>query len=114
MKVYFLAIAILSLLVFRVPDIRAQSYGPYWEVQYQQYLQHQQYLQWQQYLEYLRQNDPYYELHAMHYQLYLRPYPPHQIYVPCCYAVGIPVWSTPTGRVPHAAKGRKSKAGRRR
>src|SRR5262249_3908378 len=33
----------------------------------------------------------------MHYQLYLQPYQPYQIYQPCCYSLGItiPAWSRP-------------------
>jgi hypothetical protein len=80
MKVSYLAVALFGLLVLGRGDLRAQAYGPYynpyWDVQYQQYLQYQHYLQWQEYLDYLRQTDPYYELHVMHYQLYLQPYQP--------------------------------------
>jgi len=113
MKASCLAIALFGLLVLGAPDLRAQAYGPYyygpyWDVQYQQYLQ------WQGYLEYMRQTDPYYELHAMHYQLYLQPYQPYQMYAPCCYAIGIPAWSTPLGRTPHAARSRAPQAVRRR
>jgi hypothetical protein len=100
MKAIFLTVTVLSFLAFGTPHVQAQAYGPYnpyWDVQYHQYLQ------WQQYLEYLRQTDPYYELHAMHYQLYLQPYQPYQIYQPCCYAFGIPVWSTPASRVTQGA-----------
>jgi len=35
--------------------------------------------------------DPYYDLHTMHYQLYLPQYP---VYQPCCYFAG-PVWTPP-------------------
>jgi hypothetical protein len=60
MKPSLLAIAIFGLLVFGVPNLRAQVYGPYyygpyWDPHYHQYLQYQNYFQWQQYLEYLRQ-----------------------------------------------------------
>ena len=109
MKKSLLAVTLLALLVLGARDLQAQAYGPYynpyWDVQYQQYLQYQHYLQWQQYLEYLRQTDPYYELHVMHYQLYLRPYQPYQIYQPCCYAWGviIPRWSAPVSPRSHAA-----------
>jgi hypothetical protein len=100
MKKSFLAVTLLALLVLGTRDLQAQVYGPtyydpYWDAQYQQYVQYQQYLQWQQYLAYLQQYDPYYELHVMHYQLYLPPYPSYQLYQPCCYAGGviIPDWS---------------------
>jgi len=99
MKNSFLAATLLALLALGARDLQAQAYGPYygpyWDVQYQQYLQHQHYLQWQQYLQYLQQYNPYYELHVMHYQLYLQPYQPYQIYQPCCFAGGviIPDWS---------------------
>ena len=119
MKASILAIALFGLLVLGVRDLQAQTYGPdyygpYWDPQYQQYLQYQNYLQWQSYLEYLRQTDPYYELHVLHYQLYLQSYQPYQIYPPCCYAIGIPAWSTPLGRAPHAARSRPSQAVKRR
>ncbi len=39
--------------------------------------------------------DPYYELHAMHYQLYLQQYPPYQ---PCCFAA--PGWGAPVFVLP--------------
>ena len=65
MKLLFSTVTLFILLVLVTPNLRAQSYGPYydpyWDAQYQQYLQ------WQQYLQYLQQNDPYYELHAMHW-----------------------------------------------
>jgi hypothetical protein len=117
MKASFLTVTLLSLLLLGTPDLRAQAYGPYnpyWDVQYQQYLQYQQYSQWQQYLDYLRQTDPYYELHVMHYQLYLQPYQPYLTYPPCCYAFGIPAWSTPLSRAPHAFRSRTPQAVRRR
>jgi hypothetical protein len=67
-------------------------------------VQYQHYMQWQQYLAYLRQTDPYYDLHVMHYQLYLRPYQPHQIFAPCCYVIGTRTWSTtPTVRLQQPA-----------
>jgi hypothetical protein len=102
MKVFFSTLILLGLLVLGTRDLQAQAYGPYdpyWDVQYQQYLQ------WQQYLQYLQQYDPYYELHVLHYQLYLRPYQPYQVYQPCCYAFGVPAWSTRTSRVPRGFRG---------
>lgn len=108
MKAFCLAVALFGLLVLDARDLRAQAYGPYygpyWDVQYQQNLQYQHYLKWQEYLDFLRQTDPYYELHVMHYQLYRQPYQPYQIYPPCCYAIGIPTWSTPFGWVPYWAR----------
>ena len=105
MKAFLLATAIFGLLVLSARDLRAQAYGPfydpYWDVQYQQYLQYQHYLQWQDYLEYLRQTDPYYDLHVMHYQLYLQPYQSYQIYQPCCFTFGVPSRSLRFGRMPH-------------
>jgi hypothetical protein len=101
MKNSILAVTLFALLALSARDLQAQAYvpyyGPYWDLQYQQYLQYQHYLQWQQYLAYLQQYDPYYELHVMHYQLYLQPYQPYQLYQPCCYAWGavIPDWSVP-------------------
>lgn len=116
MKAFFLAVTLLGLLFVGARDLRAQAYpyyDPYWDVQYQQYLQYQHYLQWQNYLEYLRQTDPYYELHVMHNQLYLQPYQPYQIYSPCCYGFGVPARSF--GRViPHWARSRAPQAVRRR
>jgi hypothetical protein len=118
MKASFVTVVLLAVLLSGTPHLQAQAYGPYyspyWDAQYQQYLQYQHYLQWQQYLDYLRETDPYYDLHVMHYQLYLRPYQPYQIYPPCCYAFGIPTWSTPRGRAPHAPRSRAPQAVRRR
>jgi hypothetical protein len=108
MKAVSLAVVMFGLSVLGVPNLRAQVYGPYYapyaDVHYQQYLQYQHYLQWQQYLEYLRLTDPYYDLHVMHYQLYLQPYQPYQAYAPCCYTFGSS-WSS-FGRVPHWARNR--------
>ena len=96
MKNFFLAIALLALLVLGSRDVQAQAYGPYyydpyWDAQYQ----YQQYLQWQQYLQYWQQYDPYWELHAMHYQLYLQPYQQYQVYQPCCFAGGVVIVQPP-------------------
>jgi hypothetical protein len=123
MKTTFLAVVLFGVLVLGARDLQAQAYyTPYWDLQYQQYLQYQNYLHWQRYLYYLQQVDPYYDLHVMHYQLYLAPYQPFQIYPPCCYGFGIPTWSTPigptwsmSGRVPQQkARSRAPQAGRRR
>jgi hypothetical protein len=117
MKASLLAVALLGFLLLGTADVRAQTYspyyGPYWDVQYQQYLHYHNYLRWQEYLLYLEQYDPYYELHVMHYQLYLEPYHPYQTYPPCCYAFGLPGWST-FGRIPHWFRSRAPQAiGRR-
>lgn len=90
MKKLFLVLTLLGLLVLSNRELRAQAYGPsyydpYWDAQYQ----YEQYLQWQQYLAYLQQTDPYYDLHVMHYQLYLPQYPSYQLYQPCCFASGV-------------------------
>src|SRR5512138_271164 len=87
MKFLFVAIAIFGLLIFSAPQVKAQVYPPYpyWGDSQYQYWQYQSYLQWQQYLEYLRETDPYYDLHIMHFQLYLQPYQPYLIYPPCCF-----------------------------
>jgi len=109
-KASLVAVALLSLLLLRAPELGAQFYapyyGPYGDVQYQQYLQYQYYLQWQNYLEYLRQTDPYYDLHVLHYQLYLQPYQPYQIYQPCCFAFSTAWPRSSFGRTPNWSKSR--------
>ena len=92
MRATFLALVLFAWLGAGAREAGAQVYpyyDPYWDFQYQQYLQYQHYMQWQDYLAYLQQTDPYYELHLMHYQLYRWPYPPYQVYQPCCYAWGV-------------------------
>jgi hypothetical protein len=93
MKAFFLAIAIFAFLLVRAPELKAQVYipYPYWYDPQYQYWQYQNYLQWQQYLQYLQQTDPYYDLHVMHFQLYLQPYQSYLIYPPCCF---LPSWSS--------------------
>jgi hypothetical protein len=117
MKAFFLAVAMFNLLVLGAPELRAQVYNPYYgfypDVQYQQYLHYQHYVQWQQYLEYLRLNDPYYDLHVLHYQLYLQPYQPSQMYAPCCYTFGTP-WSSSFGQVPQWFRSRAPQTVRQR
>ena len=115
MKATLLAVALWGLLFVAPRDLQAQYvpyYGPYWHMQYQQYLQYQHYLQWQNYLEYLRETDPYYELHVMHCQLYLQPYQPYHIYWPCCFTLSVPT-SSSLGPVPHWSRS-ASQAVRRR
>lgn len=112
MKAYLLTLAIMMLLIAGARDVRAQAYGPYYNPHWD--LQYQQYLDWQQYLEHLRQTDPYYDLHVIHYQLYLQPYRSPYVYLPCCYTVGVPVWSAPAKRLPHGAKSRPPRVVKRR
>src|SRR5262245_26056532 len=80
MKSLMLAITLVALLALSSRDVGAQAYDPYWDA-----LQYQQYLQYQEYLASLQSYDPYYELHALHYQLYLPSYS-YQLYQPCCYS----------------------------
>jgi hypothetical protein len=87
MKAIFFAIMLMGLLVLGSQEVRAQYYNPapYWGgSQYQPYSYPQQY-------------DPYYDLHVLHYQLYLPQYP---IYQSCCFAAGVPVLVQPAIRVP--------------
>ncbi len=74
MKTFILSVTLLAFLVLNAHGVEAQASGIYYYDHYQQYSQHQQ-------------NDPYYELHVMHYRLYLQRYQPHQLYPPCCYVV---------------------------
>jgi hypothetical protein len=92
MKTSLAAATLLACLLLGARDLRAQAYGPYY---YDPYWEYQQSLQWQQYLAYLQQNDPYYELHVMHYQLYLPPPPSYQLYEPCCYPGGVIILQQP-------------------
>ena len=98
MKTIFLSIALIGLLGLGSHDVKAQMSGPdayaqYWDgVQYQPYPYPQQY-------------DPYYDLHVMHYQLYLQQYPGYPIYQPYsqpgCFVGGVaPMWSSPVVRRP--------------
>jgi len=95
MKKSLLPVTLLALLVLGARGLQAQAYGPYYYDPYWGQIQYQQYLQ---------QYDPYYELHVMHYQLYLPSHQPYPIYQPCCYAWGviIPRWSAPVSPLPQA------------
>jgi len=98
MKRAFLTIMLLCLFVLRTHDGQAQEYIPGYYDQYGTQLYAQQYdpyneLETMYYNQlYPQQYDPYYELQVMHYKLYapqfqpyqLYPYPPYQIYPPCC------------------------------
>ena len=83
MKAALLTVTLLGLL-FLVHDVHAQAYGPYY-VPYDDATLYQQTVQ---------QNNPYYELEVIHYQLYLpqhQPYPIYQLYQPCCFVGGVVV-----------------------
>jgi hypothetical protein len=88
MKTAFLAVMLIGSVVLGTHEVQAQAYGSYYyppswnEAQYQGYAQ-----------EY----DPYYELHVLHYQLYLPQYQPYPTYPSCCFAAGVgtPRWSPP-------------------
>jgi hypothetical protein len=88
MKTAFLAVMLIGLIVLSTHDVQAQVYGPYYYPPAWNGAQYQGYAQ-----EY----DPYYQLHVLHYQLYLPQYLPYQTYPSCCFAagVGVPWWSTP-------------------
>ena len=93
MKAFFLATALLVLLLVGTHEVNAQVYAPYPYAPYWDGTQYQPY-------PYPQQNDAYYDLHVMHYQLYRQPYG-YPIYQPCCYASGIPsLWSAPVITVP--------------
>ncbi len=88
MKAIFFAIALAGLLVLLGSlDARAQVYAPYPYAPYWDGFQYQPY-------PYAQQYDPYYDLHVMHYQLYLQPYPGYPIYQPFVTGVA-PLWSQP-------------------
>src|SRR5215475_12223235 len=109
MKKSVLLVTLLASLVLGSRALQAQVYTPYYYNPYWdpfQYQQYQNYLQWQQYLAYLQQVDPYYDLHVMHYQLYLQPYQRYQLYQPCCYTWDAsPQWSAPVIQQPLPAIG---------
>jgi hypothetical protein len=88
MKTAFSAVMLIGLIVLGTHDLQAQAYGPYYYPP-----------SWNgaQYQGYAQEYDPYYELHVLHYQLYLPQYQPYQTYAPCCFAAGgiVPWWSTP-------------------
>jgi hypothetical protein len=91
MKTAFLTVLISALLFFGVFNLRAQTYpNPYyyWDgTQYQQY--------WAQ------DSDPYYDLHVLHYQLYLpqyqyQPFPVYPpVYPSCCFVGGVVISRPP-------------------
>jgi len=83
MKKIVMAVMFLCLVVLASHGVQAQVYDPYYSSPYWNGAQYQADPQ-----EY----DPYYELHAMHYQLYL---PQYQLYSLCCFQRGIlvPGWA---------------------
>jgi hypothetical protein len=107
MKVIFLSVALMTLLVLGSHQANAQMYGPYPYAPYWDGVQYQPY-------PYPQQYDPYYELHVMHYQLYLQQYPGYPVYQPCCFVTGVaPVWTPPAVRRPHATTPRPPASRRR-
>ena len=89
MKAIFLAIALMGLLALGGDEAKAQMYGPYGYGSYWDGVPYQSY-------PYPQEYDPYYDLHVMHYQLYLQQYGVYPYYQPCCFAGGIaPLWSAP-------------------
>src|SRR5690349_10947342 len=97
MKGILPAIGLISILVLGNHEATAQMYGPYPGGPYWDAAQYQSY-------PYPQQYDPYYELHVMHYQLYLQQYPGYPVYQPfyqpCCFITGIPVLTAPVIRQP--------------
>ena len=83
MKIAALTVVFVGLLLLGARDLSAQAYPYpyyYWDgFQYQQYSP--------------QEYDPYYELHVLHYQLYLpqyQPFPIYQpLYQPCCFTGGL-------------------------
>ena len=93
MKALLFSVALTGLLVLASGKAGAQTYEPY------PYIPYGNGVPWgvvpygtnsYAYAPY----DPYYDLHMMHYQLYLQQYPGYPVYQPCCYFGG-PVWTPP-------------------
>ena len=100
MKIGLMTIILAGLLLSFTRDVQAQAYdlSYYWDgAQYQQYSPQPYYGDTSSY----QQDDPYYDLHVMHYQLYLPQYQAYQVY-PCCVPGGfvIPRWSGPIAPPP--------------
>jgi hypothetical protein len=93
MKMGLMTIILAGLLLSFTGDLQAQTYDPNYYAAYWDGAQYQ--LSPQQY-------DPYYELHVLHYQLYLPQHQPYQVYPPCCVPgdVVIPGWSGPIAPLP--------------
>jgi hypothetical protein len=101
MKIGLMTITLAGLLLSFTRDVQAQAYdlSYYWDgAQYQQYSPQQYYGDTSPNQQY----DPYYDLHVMHYQLYLPQYPAYQIYPSCCVLGGIviPGWPGPIAPQP--------------
>ena len=96
MKALLLTIG-LTIFMLGNQHATAQVYQPYPYGAYDNGLQNQSY-------PYPQQYDPYYDLHVMHYQLYLQQYPGYPVYPsfyqPCCFLSGVPVWTAPAVRQP--------------
>jgi hypothetical protein len=96
MKVSLMTITLAGLLLGFTSVASAQVYDLYyyWDgTQYQQFLPQQydpSYYGDQQNPAYY---DPYYQLHVLHYQLYLPQYGAYPVYGPCCFGgVVFPSW----------------------
>ena len=86
MKRIFVAVMFLCLVVFGIRQVEAQPYDPSY---------YDPYWNGSQYQFYAQQSDPYYELHALHYQLYLPEYQAYPGYPYCCVAGGFVVVPQP-------------------
>jgi hypothetical protein len=93
MKALLFSLALMGLLVLTSGKAGAQTYDPY--VPYGSDVPYGSGVPYGAY-PYSQQYDPYYDLHTMHYQLYLQQYPgyPYPVYQPCCLVVG-PVLTPP-------------------
>jgi hypothetical protein len=111
MKAMLLLAIALIILVLGNQQATAQMYQPYPYVPYENGVQYQPY-------PYPQQYDPYYDLHVMHYQLYLQQYPVYPVYPsfyqPCCFVAGVPVWSAPVIKHPRSNPGSGPRSPRRR
>src|SRR5262249_31401188 len=78
MKAILLTVTLLVLLLSAPHEVQAQGYGPYGD--------------WggYQFQQFALQNDPYAQLHILHYQLYL-PYQSYPVFPfqPCCFVGGV-------------------------
>ena len=90
-KKIFLIVMFLCLVVLSARGVQAQAYDPYFY--------YNPYWSGAQYQGEPQEYDPYYQLHAMHYQLYL---PQYQPYASCCFQGGVvvPGWYGPPAPLP--------------
>src|SRR5215467_11924963 len=91
MRTGLIAMALVGMLLSFSSNARAQVYDLYyyWDgTQYQQYWpQYDLYYSYGDINQYPEQEyDPYYQLHVLHYRLYL---PQAYTYVPCCFVGGV-------------------------